>query len=191
MNLLWIPFVIGGHLANPSNALVKLRIDHSQFWGVCSAVVIGEKKILTAGHCYEGEGVKYSFPFEDRRISVKLHPAKTGDFAVGVLSEPIKANYFELGVPKAGTSVVLGGYGCGSEEGRGDGLYREGTSEIMNVSTTSMSLSGPAFACQGDSGGAVFDGDKVVGIIVAVSPGQYSLATRVDSEEAKELIKKY
>ena len=188
MNLLWIPFVIGGHLATPNPAIVKLRMDHKQFWGSCSAVVISERKILTAGHCYDGDSVKYSFPFEDRRISVKLRKAKITDLAVGELSEPINVPYFKLGQPKVGEKIVYGGYGCDSADGRSDGLYREGGAEIWNISTTSMTLGGPVFACQGDSGGAVFDGDTVVGIMVAVSPGQYTLATRIDSQEAKDLI---
>ncbi|SIQ01765.1 MAG: trypsin-like serine protease [Bosea sp. (in: a-proteobacteria)] len=123
--------------------------------------------------------------------SVVLHPEfnakavsnrrRSIDLALIRLSEPLPARFTPATLdggasPRAGSAVTLAGYGVSQErEARTTGTYRSAALEVIEpygpgrillwaADPAGRGKTPGAGACQGDSGGAMFDGPAVVAI---------------------------
>jgi hypothetical protein len=182
----------GEEEVGPARAhLVMLLSDKG---GVCSAVVVAKDRVLTAAHCVDrkaqyavhyrsAEGKPVLVPVSD----IALHPGyvadaarrrkKSVDLARVTLAQPLPKVFrpavFSQMRPRSGENVELLGWGL-SQPGL---LSSGGTLRRVTLTVTEphgppsllLWLKGfqkalPAGACQGDSGGAVMQDGRVIGI---------------------------
>jgi hypothetical protein len=175
----------------------------------CSAVAIGSRAVLTAGHCVPGvraelrlldgtgdeDAVATSIPVAAVRVHPRFDPIqRLNDLAVMITGVEIEAVPLFLGeveaetVLRPGIEVVVVGFGVDRASGRGRPVRRFGRAKIEAVSAMELRLlAAPSQPCAGDSGGAVFvetaDRKILVGIISSGDPDcrVYSRAMRIDA----------
>lgn len=175
----------------------------------CSAVTIGSRIVLTAGHCVAGvttalrllEDTGYggatvtSFPVATMYVHPHFDPGqRVNDLAMLITGTEIETVSLFLGAADAetilqpGTEVVVVGFGMDRTGSRGQPARRSGRAKIEAVSATELRLlAAPAQPCAGDSGGAVFvetvQRRMLVGIISSGDPDcrLYSRAMRIDA----------
>lgn len=142
---------------------------------ICSAVAVGPRTVLTAQHCTELGGkitvAMDGMPQHEVAV-VATHP--TLDFSALTLKDDIEPPYADVGAPPLEYDPVLFvGYGCalrpGGTLGRLEtrtGLYlRRGSPPLP---TEFPDLLSAGVVCHGDSGGALFDGERrLIGILCA------------------------
>lgn len=148
------PKIIGGPVVSPGETVgqVTVALANSSGRVVCSAVIIADNAVLTAGHCKAGRQIVFSTEVSSqapRRAvkSVKIHPRyKVGNVislepseVLRAISDDVAVMHFEGGVPpshriaklpklgsqpKEGQSLVAAGYGLNSS-GSVDGRLRK------------------------------------------------------------------
>jgi secreted trypsin-like serine protease len=163
---------------------------------VCTATLITEDVVLTAGHCLrETDGDEFTFVFGSDPLTSDLgyaatwtlrHPDYSVDVEAGTLSNDVALVGLSepvLGVeplrlsdtaPRVGAPVELVGYGGGSPEDS-ERRMNTGHSTIAAVSATEMRVGdGDSVQnCTGDSGGPALSVDDAAGrsVIGVVSRG--------------------
>lgn len=137
--------VVGGRDGGPAAASTVMVLNARG--GVCSAVVVSARAILTAAHCAAG-GTELRIHWKDATgepvllppAAVSIHPQydakaiaarrRSIDLALLRLSEPLPGRFsaamLDAGAqPRVGMSVTLAGYGVSREgEARTTGTYR-------------------------------------------------------------------
>lgn len=165
----------------------------------CSGSVIAERVVLTAAHC-----LVQSDPSAFRvRIGVRdvallhavSHPewdsAAGHDLALLLLAEPSGVEPAPFGgafsaPPQSDLRLV--GFGAVDATGAIDGKKREGRSKSTElVEQWAVLAADPSLPCNGDSGGPVFVGREIAGVVSRGDPScaTYGKATRVDVNAAK------
>jgi hypothetical protein len=136
----------------------------------CSSTIIGERVLLSAGHCMaNGSTVSFTAGANKYKAVCEHHPEykknPTADWALCEIDRPVTGVTFErvarnLNV-RVGDQVRLTGYGCVRPGGGGgnDGIFRIGLAKVTSIPTGKnfdvVTLGGAAL-CFGDSGGAAY-----------------------------------
>lgn len=189
--------VVGGREGGPAAASTLMVLNARG--GVCTGIVLSPRTILTAAHCTEG-GVDLRVHWRDGSgepvliapSNVSFHPefdakaitARRRSIDLALLRLPSAlpgrfspATLLDGSLPRAGTSIMLAGYGVSREgEARTTGTYRSAALNAVEPYGPGRILiwaSDPegagkkpgAGACQGDSGGPILlGGDDVVAV---------------------------
>lgn len=166
-------------------------ISNGRLW--CSATLIEEKTLLSAGHCFEGrsqtpDDLYINFNFGEEKIKVLeviVHPQYsewlgkiTNDVAVLKLEEAsnIRPETLSQEAPEIGRPVLFVGYGKTDAKLQDsiNGTRRRGTNVLERVERLKIHFPKPqnssmSQVCKGDSGGPVFaegrNGSVQIGIV--------------------------
>jgi hypothetical protein len=158
--------------------------------GMCSAVVVAPRILLTAGHCVAGNR-EYRVHYRDASgepvliapAAKAVHPGyranaaenrkRSIDLALVRVAERLPSRFapatLSASQPRAGAAITIGGYGLVGTDARSAGTFR-------TVSVPVVEPYGPGKllvwaegrgegACQGDSGGPM----EVAGMVVAIT----------------------
>lgn len=164
--------IINGSEQDPFQSPQILKIDVNftdSSSGFCTATVIGNNALLSAGHCFVGGVSSASIQKPDgSRIAVSqiiVHPQYVFDSTLGAIFNDVAVvkTAESLNLPPLGIlasrqvepASVLGVYGFGLDENGDSGLLKAGsivaeTITANHIIATFQDLSNP---CNGDSGG--------------------------------------
>lgn len=168
------PELIGGVIADPA------EFPASVWVGNCTAVVAGEKVLLTAAHCTSNGGTK-SFSVGTTKYSAKCthHPSyrgnSTADWAICLVDKKVEGIPYEQVASEKEyeleSEILLSGYGCRIWGGGIDGKYRIGKAPVIRMplgSNYDTVTRGKSALCSGDSGGPAWvvseGGRKLIGV---------------------------
>jgi uncharacterized protein YkwD len=156
------PFITDGKVDSGHPSVGQLRSGGA----ACTATLIGQKTVLTAGHCVPSSASRTSFVVGGKSYTASkiiIHPSYGGgnrhDIAVVLLSQspsgvnPSPVNTDTIAV---GQAVTLVGYGLIGENSGSFGTKRSATNTISGVTATTMRFDGRGNVCNGDSGGPSF-----------------------------------
>lgn len=181
---------INGGVRGPAEIAAQTVMVTSTRGSYCSGTVIERDLVLTAAHCV-APSARYEVTAGIGRTikvtRVALHPKydphqfetriPSPDMAILKLAEPLPARYSaaklsqEKTLPKRGKMFVLAGFGF-ARDGDENSLGTLRSVALPSVGTTggimvrvSAGNGGVKGACTGDSGGSVFHGSELVGVI--------------------------
>ncbi len=161
------PPLIGGKIVKQSDYPAIVWI------GWCTASIVGPRTVITAGHCFDGDG-KAEFTLNGTTYKLQLTQSphyddhseydsnldgKDSDLSLGVTSQVIQGvkPISVGGTPVVGKVLTLFGYGCSQPDESGDDTkLRSGKNSVAEVRENGMLLKGflkGASGCPGDSGG--------------------------------------
>jgi len=154
------PYITNGTF-DPAHPTVGILASGS---ARCSATLIGQRTVLTAGHCVKTTSV--SFTVEGQKYAsaqVIRHPGYAGgnqnDLAVVILQQSVVGvapSPVNTSPVQVGQSIILVGYGKTGEYSGGFGTKRVGHNSISSVGSTTFKFKGQSNVCNGDSGGPTF-----------------------------------
>jgi len=143
----------------------------------CSSTIVGERVVLSAGHCMRNNGtISFSVGGNEYTAVCTHHPEyrnnSTADWALCLTDKSVTGITFEnvsstVKVSK-GMAVLLTGYGCTKPSGSGgnDGVFRTGEAVVTDMpykSDYDVTTKGGAALCYGDSGGAAYIVENISG----------------------------
>lgn len=203
--------VIGGAMpwAQPARAivngvsgtapgLVRLDVGGEPF---CSGIQIDGPWVLTAAHCVVDPRIETLVDVSVSTatggidvVEAVVHPgfdATPGtaqhDLALLRIATPVtSAARLASSSPAVGSSAILAGWGLQQAGGAPPTTAATGPALVTTATDLTFSTAGPTLACDGDSGGPVFDSVtfEVVGVISAADPGcaEFGIHVQVAAE---------
>lgn len=171
-----VPELIGGSPADskdwPSSVYIGMNLGGGST-AHCTATVIGERVLLTAGHCTREQSVATfklgGVTYTGMCTLAPGYPADpTADWSLCALDKPVVGGPYESilvdekEMVKVGESVLLAGYGCIRPGGSGgnDGIFRTGKARVTQLPADRGNLDtvtqGGGALCFGDSGGSAY-----------------------------------
>jgi hypothetical protein len=165
----------------------------------CSATMVGNNVLITAGNC-AAAGLVDTITVSGKTYNVKLAKATTAglDLGVGIVESNVTgitpATISPLDTVKAGLGVTLLGYGCTDKQGTGMGKLMWGPTVITTLQGFTMNSQKPGGAaiCFGDQGGPALiidgDGNHVVVGINSQSDFTTNADTRLDIAESRTFL---
>ncbi len=189
--------IVGGREAPDAPEAASSVMVLTSNGGVCTGVVVARDAVLTAGHCVSGAG-ENRIHFRDAAGQPVLietrervvHPgyaadairARTRSIDLALLRarEPLPARFATAGLstemPEAGALLSLGGYGATRQKDpRSLGRFRTVDLTVVEPHGPSRILvwlqAGRAGGCNGDSGGPIGQGGRVLALAAWVKDG--------------------
>ena len=171
--------------------------------GTCTGILVGERTVVTAAHCLTFDGdflflvgggeyvVRRVAPHPDFDPELPTMPPDH-DIGLALLERapPVAPSVLADEMPRAGSAIVLVGFGTTAEGADDGGTKRTAANVIEEVEPTRFSIVGSGGdvgnLCHGDSGGPVLvEGvEQVVVGVTSAAEGQCaksrSWATRID-----------
>lgn len=176
--------VFASHPAPIRKAVLRIRTDYT-----CSAVLVGPRTAVTAGHCVDLMEGLIGAVAQDAdgavvgRVSSAAR-AEFGDAGVLLLDRPARA-WLELSddPPDYGSPLTLAGYGCEH------GVLGVRTASATGVTDWDGTTPIHGRVCRGDSGGAVLDTrGRLVGIMVSYNTKNKALSYVTPAAALRGLI---
>ena len=201
----------GSSCSNVVSSVVRLDfIDPVRGPSGCSGVVIGQRSVLTAAHCFlisNATDARITIGnFTTRSTHIYVHPHARIDRSLGAVFDDVAIVETGATLPITPVPVLLSRtptdgdpifiYGYGLDEQGNQGVLKAGSMRLNNVTPDHLfaSYSGTgANTCRGDSGGPAIlvaeDGTEL-GLVAVISsgkdsacgPGDTTLFTRLDSD---------
>lgn len=189
--------IVGGREAPDAPEAASAVMVLTSKGGVCTGVVVARDAVLTAGHCVDGVG-ENRIHFTDaagqpvliETAARAVHPGYAGgairartrsiDLALLRARESLPARFsmatLSAAMPVAGAELVLGGYGAArAKDPRSLGRFRITQLPVIAPHGPSRILvwlqAGAAGGCNGDSGGPIGQGGRVVALAAWVRDG--------------------
>ncbi len=156
--------------------VARIRADNQ----LCTGVLVGERAMLTAGHCFPNGSTTIAVTTDDWANNPAGRVCQRhADLAVITLDPaPMRTNstFAELAAERITntTQVTMVGFGdTGNPANLGTGLSRFATAMVDTISDAQFKTIGRSQPCHGDSGGPAFlkGTDKLVGIASFVDDG--------------------
>jgi hypothetical protein len=157
----------------------------------CSGTLILPRVVVTAAHCFPA-GPADVFETEGFSTAVDatmIHSEWTGgsspnDIALLLLRDPAPFNVasFDDAPAVVGSQALVVGFGLTGENANDTGTRRSGTVRIDSLGDMLVTRPDPSTVCPGDSGGALFDGGRLIGVTSGTETcnGGRGLFTRID-----------
>lgn len=157
--------------------VVRIRSCSSSGCAACTASVVGERTVITAGHCLKSDEISFKLEGVSHKAQCESHPlyphTEDMDMALCKSEKPMKTKYAHISLAgvKVRDVMTLIGYGCteprdenGNGGGRGgnDGILRVGEAPVIQLPRESpvnnwFYTRGDTTLCFGDSGGPAFE----------------------------------
>lgn len=173
-----LALVIVGGLASADPAVVPLVRDDVL---VCTGTVVAPHAVLTAAHCLtDPRPLTVAGHLVIARIVVPTFDAATlaHDLAIAIV-DPLAIAPLGHG-STIGGEIVLEGFGHAMVGDTTPFAQRAGTAALVGVEPLSLRSSGPAFTCEGDSGGPAIQQGVIVGVTSSGDCATISRHARVD-----------
>jgi uncharacterized protein YkwD/V8-like Glu-specific endopeptidase len=156
------PFIVNGQTDHSHPSVGKLYTGG----GACTATLVGQRTVLTAGHCVSpGSSSRFELngtSFNSQRIirHANYGGGNNNDIALVILQQAPAQNIprspIAVAAPQNGNSITLVGFGKTSENSNDYGTKRVGINTISSVGNATFSFQGGSNVCNGDSGGPTF-----------------------------------
>ncbi|GAA2809279.1 S1 family peptidase [Crossiella cryophila] len=161
------PLIINGKYAASGPWAVALMVNGQQD---CSGTIINSRYVLTAKHCAKS-GVSFLIGNVDRTAGQSRKPVRaishpSADILLYELNSPVSTTYASLtgSQPAVGSTEEV--YGFGRTESARDSRYlKVAAMRITKVSGSFIdATAGNGYTGPGDSGGAVFQNGRLIGV---------------------------
>jgi hypothetical protein len=155
----------------------------------CTATIVGPRTAITVAHCFHPSkavnGVRnLQVKGKSIRTQFYAHPGFNGydfDVAIGFAEEDFEVTPRPLGKQIYWGGATITGFGCAAASGAGYGTQRTGWIKLYDYYRNRYMLKGwGSVACPGDSGGPVFQGGAIVGVMSRSDMRRTTLLTRLD-----------
>ncbi len=166
--------IVGGTPSTDPSVVALVRGEGAATELVCSGIAIQLHAVLTAAHCLANGTLPDVLVGGERRRPVARFIAPgfdattlENDVAILVFDQPLVAappTPIELAPPIVGEMIQLVGYGRTAPDDTSPFVLRTGAATIVESSPAGIVSRGPAFTCEGDSGGPALLGDRIVGV---------------------------
>ncbi len=184
--------IVGGTPSSDPSVVALVRGEGAAAELVCSGTVIAPHAVLVAGHCVTGE--LPTAIVDGQPIAPILAFTAPGfdattlenDVAVLVFVPPLTPTPRVLATSSVavGATVDLVGFGRTARDDRSPFAQRSGTAMVTESSASSLVTRGPAFTCEGDSGGPALIGGAIVGITSSGDCGTVSRHAGIERHRA-------
>ena len=139
---------------------------------VCTGIYIAPGVVLTAAHCGDRRVARVGEVEANTVLRVE-HPAYqannlVNDLALLFLDNELPSDIATLGFATYGAATIQG---FGLDETCSHGTLREATTFIESIYTHKLLTAPGPDSCYGDSGGPLYQGGAVVGIVSSAAPG--------------------
>lgn len=179
-----LALLIVGGAASAEPAVVALEQGGAV---ACSGSVVAPHAVLTAAHCLTDPR---PITIEGRTVVARIaiptfEPATLAhDLALAIVASPFTIAPLALGMPTGG-EIQLVGFGEPMPN-----VQRQGIATITALETLQILSAGPAFTCDGDSGGPALANGAIVGVTSSGDCATVSRHARVDTAFVEETIAK-
>lgn len=163
--------IVGGTPSTDPAVVALVRGEGATTELVCSGTVIAPHAVLTAAHCVTG--TLEVLVGNERLVPIATFVAPgfdattlANDVAIVVFDRAlaVAAKPLAMAPPPVGATMQLVGFGRTAPDDLGPFEQRTGDATIAESAPTGIVSHGPAFTCEGDSGGPALVADVVVGV---------------------------
>jgi len=159
---------------------------------ICSGVIVAPHVVLTAAHCGSRATLRALKVRGSAVADAIVHPGydaatQRNDLAALVVEAALSPTAPLGPAPTVGAELRIVGFGATAADGGTVGELREGRARLASLTDVELvAAPDPSLTCAGDSGGAAFAGDALVGVTSRgdAACAERSVFTRVDAARA-------
>jgi hypothetical protein len=181
--------IVNGDPSSDPSVVALVRGEDGAEVLVCSGTVIASHAVLTAAHCVADDNDLPDVMIDGDRIRPSIVFVAPGfdaatladDVAVLVVDRTLSPapRSLALSAPAIGATIDLVGFGRTAPGDITPFAQRTGAANVTESSTGGLVTRGPAFTCEGDSGGPALIDGAIAGITSSGDCGAFSRHARV------------